>query len=114
MHSAKWTPGTLVAIVPRVPRICSGASGLGSNELMCVTPPASQRTTTDRVGVVVVAVAPAAPGRSEPARLNDPTRSTSRRPHDPAGFADPPPADPCITTPPSVPGQSTPPRGLPE
>ena len=35
---------------PSVPRISSGASGLGSKESMCVTPPAIQSRITERAG----------------------------------------------------------------
>jgi hypothetical protein len=37
--SLNLTPGSTVGMSSNVPRISAGASGLGSNESMCVTPP---------------------------------------------------------------------------
>src|SRR4051812_14593465 len=80
--SLKWTPGTLVAIVPSVPRTPSGASGLGSKESMWVTPPAIQSRRTELALPEVVGAAPMDwPGQAEAARANDPTRNTSLRLH---------------------------------
>ncbi len=61
----------------RLPRTSAGASGLGSNESRCVTPPAIHSTMTERARPF--AVAPLLWGKREPATLREATRSKSRR-----------------------------------
>src|SRR5438046_628693 len=80
----------LVGISLSVPRTSTGASGLGSKESMCVTPPAIQRKMTDLAfpfpstgdcfsAAVAEPPASSAAGTAEAAILTEPTRSTSRR-----------------------------------
>ena len=85
--SVNCTPGRLVEMVESVPRISSGASGLGSNESMCVTPPPIHKKMTDRA-LPFVASGPAAawtvgvrnkPGIAAADSDNDPIFSKSRR-----------------------------------
>ena len=88
-----------MAIVPSVPRTDSGASGLGSNESMCVTPPAIQSTITDSAVALPAAGASAEadePGKAPAARPIEPTRSTSRRPRSPDHDAQAFPSDACL------------------
>src|SRR5476651_1888994 len=72
-------------MLPRVPRISSGASGLGSKLSICVTPPASQRKMTERALGRDDAVAAEAIsfGNNVPATPSEPTRSKSRRDRSP-------------------------------
>ena len=83
--SLKKTPGNAVGIADNVPRICSGASGLGSSESMCVTPPPIHRKMTDfafAVGLGVNsprAVPPSNPGSTDADNASGPTLSRSRR-----------------------------------
>src|SRR5262245_9350852 len=78
MTSVNRTPGWAVEIVVNVPRTCSGASGFGSNESWCVTPPAIHRTITDLAFADPVL---AIPGRGRAAALTPAaaTRRASRR-----------------------------------
>src|SRR6476469_247471 len=81
----------LVGISLKVPRTSTGASGLGSNESICVTPPAIQRKMTDlafpfpSAGPGFPSAACAEPPANyaartpEAAMLTEPTRNISRR-----------------------------------
>src|SRR5947208_1872499 len=75
-------------MAPSVPRISEGASGLGSKESRCVTPPAIHSTITERAvpvrraGRAWAGVTPS--GSSDPATASEPTRSRSRRPRSPS------------------------------
>src|SRR5207249_9210071 len=66
---------------PRLPLISEGASGLGSKESRCVTPPAIHRTMTDLAVAAsgLTEEAAWAPGSRAPATPSEATRSRSRR-----------------------------------
>src|SRR5438445_4971180 len=84
--SAKRIPVNAVRIGRSVPRISAGASGLGSNESIWLTPPAIQSKMTDFAGadpgagaVLALALGPAIAGNARKAIPSAPTRSKSRR-----------------------------------
>src|SRR5262245_8730756 len=76
-------PVRVVGIEESVPRISTGASGFGSNESMCVTPPAIQSRMTDFAFAFVFAAEALCPGKNVEAMPSEPTRSRSRRDSNP-------------------------------
>src|SRR5205814_2271159 len=73
-----------VGIVLRFPRISAGASGFGSNESMCVSPPPIHRTMTDFAvpfpGAGLRSAAVSHDGTAAVAAPTAPMRRRSRRP----------------------------------